>query len=234
MHKSNYIIYNLYIFNYIYRLFEIDTVMYCTPPIGGYLRLRASRSRRALRRRERNARRNARRLKHIALEARRIASRAPGELHIMCSRDIDRDRARIVRQRNRCSAYDGDKQALIKVCGHGGSGDVDEARKLIARGVNIDEQDENQCTALMLAAAFKLCEISCVLIFAGAALDVQDANKSTALMLATHNDLSHVVQLLLHYGASRDMQGIDGKTALQIANDNECTETATLLEGAMD
>ena len=48
-------------------------------------------------------------------------------------------------------AYDGDKQALIKVCEHG-SGDVDEVRKLIARGINVDEQDEDQTTALMWAA----------------------------------------------------------------------------------
>ena len=38
--------------------------------------------------------------------------------------------------------YDGDKLALINLCGYGGSGDVDEARDLIARGINIDEQDK--------------------------------------------------------------------------------------------
>ena len=35
-------------------------------------------------------------------------------------------------------AYEGDKEALIK------SGNVDEARDLIARGINIDEQEEEQ------------------------------------------------------------------------------------------
>ena len=35
------------------------------------------------------------------------------------------------------------KEALIKVCGWGGSGDVDEARDLISRGIDIDEQNKN-------------------------------------------------------------------------------------------
>ena len=48
--------------------------------------------------------------------------------------------------------YDGNKEALIMVCGFLGSGNVDEARDLIAQGINIDEQDGDQCTALISAS----------------------------------------------------------------------------------
>jgi ankyrin repeat protein len=51
---------------------------------------------------------------------------------------------------------------------------VGEARDLIARGININEQGEDQCTALMFAAAMDRIEIVKELIRIGAALDVQD------------------------------------------------------------
>ena len=38
-------------------------------------------------------------------------------------------------------AYEGDPLALIEVCWYFGSGDVEEARDLIERGINIDEKD---------------------------------------------------------------------------------------------
>ena len=81
-------------------------------------------------------------------------------------------------------AYEGDKEALIKVCGWGGSGDVDEARDLIARGIDIDEQNKNGATALMNAVTYNRYEITPELIRAGAALDLQNNKGQTALQLA--------------------------------------------------
>jgi hypothetical protein len=52
-----------------------------------------------------------------------------------------------------------DPYALLMLCGFSGSGDVGEARDMIARGINIDEQYEDQGTALMYAAATNHIEI---------------------------------------------------------------------------
>ena len=80
--------------------------------------------------------------------------------------------------------YDGDKSALVDPCGCLGSGAVDEARDLIARGINIDEQNDYNTTALMKAAQYNRLEIVQALIRAGAALNLQDENGYTALMYA--------------------------------------------------
>ena len=60
---------------------------------------------------------------------------------------------------------------------------VEEARDLIARGINIDEQDEYQRAALHFAAMEGLIDIVRELIRAGAALDVKDKWGETALQV---------------------------------------------------
>jgi hypothetical protein len=72
-----------------------------------------------------------------------------------------------------------DPDALIELCCAGGSGDVGEARDLIARGINIDEQDNNGDTALMYAAMLNRTEMVKELVSAGVALDVQNKCGST-------------------------------------------------------
>ena len=129
-------------------------------------------------------------------------------------------------------AYEGDKNALINLCNYGGSGAVNEARDLIARGINIDEQDENGKTALMRAAAYNRLEIAQELIRAGAALDVQGSDGWTALMRAVSFNSLEIVQELVRAGAALDLQDKDGETALQIARNNGLTKIATVLEEA--
>ena len=51
---------------------------------------------------------------------------------------------------------------------------VEEARDLIARGINVDEQNDYQCTALHYAVDKGRIDIVRELIRAGAALDVKD------------------------------------------------------------
>ena len=62
-------------------------------------------------------------------------------------------------------------QALLMLCGKNGSGDVGEARDLLARGINIDEQDKNGQTALMKAVLYGRVEVVKELVRAGATLD---------------------------------------------------------------
>ena len=79
------------------------------------------------------------------------------------------------------SVYDGNKWALVKLCGYGGSGDVDEARDLIARGIDIDEQNIYGRTALMRAAQNNSIEIVQELIRAGACRTTPTATPPSSL-----------------------------------------------------
>ena len=128
-------------------------------------------------------------------------------------------------------AYDGGKLALIKVCNYGGSGDVDKARDLIARGINIDELDKYGYTALVYAVQNNL-EMVQEVIRAGAALDLQEYRGRTALMYAAQNNRLEMVQELIRAGAALDVRDNRGKTALQIARSRGYTKMATLLEEA--
>ena len=67
-------------------------------------------------------------------------------------------------------AYDGDKLALVKLSGAPGLVAVDEARELIARGIDIDVQDEHGRTALVCASTRNHENIVKLLVRAGASL----------------------------------------------------------------
>ena len=117
-------------------------------------------------------------------------------------------------------AYQGDKLALFKVCGlsvsvcAGKYADVKKARDLIARGINIDEQNKGfKRTALIWATITNCLEIVQELIRAGAALDLQDKNGYTALMEAVMNKHPEIVQELIRAGAALDVQDNYGQTA---------------------
>ena len=139
--------------------------------------------------------------------------------------------------------YDGDKMALINLCrcGDEGTGELfllSVARDLIARGINIDEQNgyTSGKTALIYAVTNNLIEIAQELIRAGAALDVQDNHGRTALHFAVNNR-PELVRELIRAGTTLDLRGsIRGGsfqcTALQQARDLGYTEIATLLEEA--
>ena len=94
------------------------------------------------------------------------------------------------------------------LCGRDGSGDVGEARDLIARGININEQDEFQCTALVYAAHKNRIEIVKELVRAGAALDVQDKQGKTALQWAQELGFTEIVAILEE--AAREGGGAGG------------------------
>jgi ankyrin repeat protein len=136
-----------------------------------------------------------------------------------------RDAARAAKRARRGGAGKGDsksfpaynKEALIKLCRREGSGDVGEARDLIARGITINEQDEYQFTALMFAAHMNRIEIVKELVRVGATLDVQNDDDTTALMIAAAHDRIEVVKELVRAGAALEVQDTEGLTALHIA-----------------
>ena len=129
-------------------------------------------------------------------------------------------------------AYEGDPQALLKFCRPGESGDVEEARDLIARGINVDEKDQYQQTALHVAAGGYFVAVVRELIRAGAALDVQDFRGKTALHCAAMRGRLDVVQELILAGAAVDVTNDEGMTALQWAQSEGRTDIAALLQEA--
>jgi len=106
---------------------------------------------------------------------------------------------------------------------------VDEARDLIARGINTDEQNDGY-TALMCAVDGNHLEIARELIRAGAALDVQDEfDGRTALMWAAMYNKLEIVQELIRAGAALDLQNKNGNTALMDAVRYKSDAIATML-----
>ena len=80
--------------------------------------------------------------------------------------------------------------------------DVDEVRDLIARGINIDEQNQHGATALMYAVMYGRLEMVQVLIRAGATLDSQDLRGATALQLARTFTRTKMITVLLEEASS--------------------------------
>jgi ankyrin repeat protein len=92
--------------------------------------------------------------------------------------------------------FDGHTAALINLCRDGGSGDVDEARDLIAQGINIDEQDGDQCTALISASRYGYIGVVKELVLAGAALHLQCYEGMTAAEWAQERGHTSIVNAL--------------------------------------
>ena len=86
---------------------------------------------------------------------------------------------------------------------------VEEARDLIARGINVDEQNDYQCTALHWAVDKGRIDIVRELIRAGAALDVKDWVGRTARQIAQVWDHDDVVALLEEVETAADTRNVE-------------------------
>ena len=122
--------------------------------------------------------------------------------------------------------------ALIMVCEQHGSGDVDEARGLIAQGINIDEQDYRGMTALLYAAVWNRVEIVKELVRAGASLNWQDAYGKSAVIYAAEKNRLEVVQELVGAGATLDEDDLSGWTAIEYGQEYGHSEIVALLAKA--
>lgn len=92
--------------------------------------------------------------------------------------------------------------------------DVEEVKKLVQNGVDIDYQDDaNQTTALMLACNYGLVEIAAYLVEQGADLNLQNKQGHTALIAAAGRS-RELVEMLLRSGADVHAKAADGTTAL--------------------
>ena len=108
-------------------------------------------------------------------------------------------------------------------------GDLKTVRKLIDAGVNIDVQDDQKRTALMLSSKKGHLEIVKTLVNAGAALNLQGNEMfyggNTALMYACRNNHLEIVKILVDAGAALNLQSStwehEGYTALMYAVCND-------------
>ena len=109
--------------------------------------------------------------------------------------------------------------------------DVETVQHLIATNLDLNVQDENGMTALMIASQNGNLELAEQFI-KGANLNIQAFFSDTALIYATRNKQHECVQKLVEHGANTNIQGKDGNTALIHAAKELCEDILnTLLDG---
>jgi uncharacterized protein len=101
-------------------------------------------------------------------------------------------------------------------------GSIEELRRLVAAGADIDARDEHGQTALMQAAVDGHTHVVEWLVGRGATLDHRAKYGLSALMLAVVNGHVDAVRLLVRAGANRELigsgaPGFVGKTAVDLA-----------------
>lgn len=86
-----------------------------------------------------------------------------------------------------------------------------------AKDIDLDAQDNNSDTALMIATRQNREEVVAILLEHGANVDLQNNYEQTALMMATNNNNEKILHNLLLRGADIDISNIRGNTALMVA-----------------
>ncbi|CAM9568952.1 unnamed protein product, partial [Discosporangium mesarthrocarpum] len=99
------------------------------------------------------------------------------------------------------------------------AGDLQVVRRLLAKGVDVDEVDDFCCTALHLASALGHDDIvEMLLVQYGARVDSRDQAQCTPLHAASEGGHPRVVQLLLQCNASIDSRNASCQTPLHYAS----------------
>jgi serine/threonine-protein phosphatase 6 regulatory ankyrin repeat subunit B len=112
---------------------------------------------------------------------------------------------------------------------HAGLGHIDEVRRMLDAGINVDVSSRLHWTALMTASFENQAEIVRLLLDRGADVNKASDEDETALMLASYNGRTEVARMLLDNGANINMTNEDGTTALRMAMRSGHAETAMLL-----
>ena len=93
-------------------------------------------------------------------------------------------------------------------------GNIDEIRKHIKAGSDLDEKDAYGSTPLIIAITFGKTEGAKALIEAGADLTITNNDGSASLHIAAFFCRTEIVESLLEHGADKDFLNPAGRTAL--------------------
>ncbi len=107
---------------------------------------------------------------------------------------------------------------------------VDIVKLLIEAKADVNAQDSDGATSLLLAADLGQTSMVKLLLEHKAHVDVQDANGTTPLIAAAKSDAIDSAKALLKAKANRDLQDNDGKTALMYAQEKGYDKLAKLLQ----
>lgn len=111
---------------------------------------------------------------------------------------------------------------------------IDQVRKALASGANINAQDGSGYTALSLAVIYGLQDIVTELINRGANVNIKTKFDDTPLMLAIDNGQSEIAKQLIANGADVNASDSEGQTPLHraaYANDAEIV-SLLIIKGA--
>ncbi|KAG9293777.1 hypothetical protein G9A89_019114 [Geosiphon pyriformis] len=110
-------------------------------------------------------------------------------------------------------------------------GNADICRTLIDQGgANVNQQDNSNKTALILAAYEDHIATVEVLLARGAKINMTDQYGWTALMLAAYTNRYYVCRTLLVHNANKDIATSNGKTASILARDAGYFDLADMIE----
>lgn len=108
-------------------------------------------------------------------------------------------------------------------------GDPEGVKALLAGGANVNAQDADGWTPLMLATVKGHVEVARVLLGEGADIHTKNSRGWTALRFAVSMDDTEAVRLLLEKGADVNDKDEDGNTALMQAAGEKSIESLILL-----
>jgi uncharacterized protein len=109
-------------------------------------------------------------------------------------------------------------------------GDLEQVRKLIGQGADIDERARNAETALMIAALADEAAVAEFLLAQGADVMARNEGGLTPLHAAAYAGSAEVVQLLLDHRAElEDRANFSGATPLMLAAEENRVAVAELL-----
>jgi ankyrin repeat protein len=97
------------------------------------------------------------------------------------------------------------------------AGDAQQVERLIARGVDVDEKDIAERTALLWAADAGQMDVVQVLVAKGANVNAKDFSDWTPLMFAVLGQHDSILEFLIANGADVNAADADGITALDDA-----------------
>ena len=92
---------------------------------------------------------------------------------------------------------------------------------LLERGAQINIQDVNGTSALMLSCFTGKKEVASILLEHGADVNLQNTFRMTALIMGVYNGHMEIVELLMRYGADVNTMTSNGMTALKLSKDND-------------